>query len=317
MVSFVCNICGRYNEVEQFATEPATCACGSNVRVRALIYLLSIELFGQNLTLASFPTLKSIRGLGMSDKEGYAAILAEKFDYTNTFYEREPRFDFTAAHPASYGTYDFILSADVLEHIAPPVERALEETCKLLKPHGLFGITVYCNPSDTLREHFPGLFTYRTVTLGDSIILVNRRADGGLEIRDDLVFHGGTGATLEMREFGVTSLRQKLLGAGFRDVHLLTEDIPSCGILFDTDVSQPLIARKEPFSMEAPALRELVEQWLGATSERDRLREDAEALRAQMQDLRVQMRMAGESRWLKLGRALGVGPDFTIDPAKT
>ena len=69
MVSFVCNICDRYNEVEHFETEPATCDCGSNVRVRALIYLLSMELFGQSLTLAAFPKLKSIRGLGMSDKE--------------------------------------------------------------------------------------------------------------------------------------------------------------------------------------------------------------------------------------------------------
>src|ERR1051326_7295241 len=153
MVSFVCNICGRFNQVEQFATEPATCACGSNVRVRALIHLLSMELFDRSLTLAAFPKLKSIRGLGMSDKEAYASILREKFDYTNTFYDPEPRFDFTESHPEVYGTYDFILSADVLEHIAPPVERALEETVRLLKPNGFLGITVYCNPSDMLREH--------------------------------------------------------------------------------------------------------------------------------------------------------------------
>src|ERR1700676_1486581 len=112
MVSFVCNICGRFNQVEQFATEPATCECGSNVRVRALIHLLSMELFDRSLTLPDFPKLKSIRGLGMSDKEGYAEILAEKFDYTNTYYDREPRLDFTETHRERYGTYDFILSAD-------------------------------------------------------------------------------------------------------------------------------------------------------------------------------------------------------------
>jgi hypothetical protein len=89
------------------------------VRVRALVHLLATELFGRALTLADFPRLKSIRGLGMTDKPGYAAILADKFDYTNTYYDRPPRFDFTEAHPELYGSCDFILSADVLEHVAP------------------------------------------------------------------------------------------------------------------------------------------------------------------------------------------------------
>src|SRR5438270_6461431 len=106
MVAFICNICGARNQVEQFATEPATCACGSNVRLRALIHLLSMELFGRTLVLADFPKLKAIRGLGMTDKECYASILAEKFDYTNTHYDREPRLDFTAQHPELAGAYD-------------------------------------------------------------------------------------------------------------------------------------------------------------------------------------------------------------------
>jgi len=155
MVCFTCNICGADNEVEQFASEPATCACGSNVRLRGLIRLLSIELFGRSLPLPGFPKMKAIRGLGMSDKDCYNGLLAEKFDYTNTFYDREPRLDFTESHPELAGQYDFILSADVLEHIAPPVERAFEETRRILKPHGFLGITVYCNPEDRLREHFP------------------------------------------------------------------------------------------------------------------------------------------------------------------
>ena len=310
MVSFVCNVCGARNEVEQFETEPATCACGSNVRIRALIHLLSMELFDHSLPLVDFPALKSIRGLGMSDKEGYAAILAEKFDYTNTYYDREPRMDFTAAHPEYYGTVDFILSADVLEHIAPPAERALEEVAKMLKPHGFFGITVYCHPSDNLREHFPGLHEYRTVALGDSVVLINRRADGTLEIRDDLVFHGGTGETLEMREFGITSLKKKLLGSGFRDVHLLTQDIPAFGILFDENVSQPLIARKEPYVMSRYTVHQLIEQVVHG-GERQRLAAETERLRAESERLREQIRMAAGSRWLKLGRKLSLGPDFT------
>ena len=57
----------------------------------------------------------------------------------------------------------------------------------------------YCNPEDRLREHFPELHEFRIVPLGEANVLINRRRDGALEIRDDLVFHGGSGATLEMR----------------------------------------------------------------------------------------------------------------------
>jgi SAM-dependent methyltransferase len=296
-VTFTCNVCGARNRVEAFATEPATCACGSNVRVRALLYLLSMELFGRSLNSADFPKLKSIRGLGMTDKPGYAAILAGKFDYTNTYYDRPPRFDFTAPHPELYGTCDFILSADVLEHVAPPMERPLQEICGLLKPDGFLAATVPCTPDDTMREHFPELNEYRVIRLGASEVLVNRRCDGTLEAREDLVFHEGPGAVLEMRQFGRTGLRARLLAAGFREVHFLLDDVPEAGILFDGDVSQPLIARKEPFHLSAAAQSELLDDWIGAQTE-SRLLAD-------------RTRMASQSRWLRLGRKLGIGPKLT------
>jgi SAM-dependent methyltransferase len=305
VVSFTCNICGASNQVEAFATEPASCACGSNVRLRGLIHLLSMELFGSSLTLRQFPTLKAIRGLGLSDQPGYAGILAEKFDYTNTYYDREPRFDIAEPHPHLAGTYDFILLADVLEHIAPPVERALEEACRLLKPRGFLGITIYCNPQDEMREHFPDLNEYRIIALADSQVLVNRRRDESLEVRDDLIFHGGSGATLEMREFGMTALKNKLLDAGFREVFFLRDNLPSIGILFDHDVSQPLIARKEPFGMQPCAVSQLVDQWRAAS-------ELAENWQARAETLAAQVRMAEESRWLRLGRKVGVGPKFSL-----
>jgi hypothetical protein len=102
------------------------------LRLRALIHLLSPELFGESLVVRDFPRLRSVGGLGMSDHQGHAVPLADKSDYTNTYYDREPRFDFTEPHPQFADMYDFILSADVIEHIAPPVERAFEETRRLL-----------------------------------------------------------------------------------------------------------------------------------------------------------------------------------------
>jgi SAM-dependent methyltransferase len=298
-MAFICNICGSHNHIESFGTEAASCECGSNVRLRALIHLLSMELFGQSLILAEFPKLRAIRGLGISDQPSYARILAEKFDYTNTYYDREPRLDLSESHPQLHGSYDFILLADVIEHIAPPIESALEESCRLLKPHGFLGITIFCNPADQMREHFPELNEFRIVPFGKSSVLVNRRRDGTWEVRDDLVFHGGAGATLEMREFGITELGAKLAAAGFRAVHYLTENLPRIGILFDQQVSQPLIARKEPFVMDKSARSQMIDEWKRGAEER-------------VNTLAEQIRLASESRWLRLGRKLGVGPKFTL-----
>jgi SAM-dependent methyltransferase len=269
--------------------ELPSCGCGSNVRKRALIHLLSMELFGQSLILPEFPKLKAIRGAGMTDDECYAKALAEKFDYTNTYYDREPRLDFTEAHPSLSGTYDFILSADVLEHIAPPLDRALGEVCRLLKPNGFFVATVPCPSHETL-EHFPELHQYRIVPLGDTAVLINRRRDGSLEITDELLFHGGPGATLEMRQLSSGELREKLLASGFRGVEFLNQDLPEIGVFFDLDVSQPLVARKEKFAMSGSALSQIIDSWHSA---------------------QTQVSLASASKWVRLGRLLGIGPRFS------
>lgn len=289
MASFVCNICGAGNPAESIDTERPSCGCGSNVRKRALIYLLSMELFGQSLSLPEFPTLKAIRGVGMTDDASYATLLAEKFDYTNTYYDHKPRLDFTDVHPELTGTYDFILSADVLEHIAPPIDRALDEVCNLLKPNGFFVATVPC-PSLESVEHFPELYQYRIVPLGHAPVLINRRRDGSLEITGELLFHTGAGATLEMRQFSPRTLREKLMATGFREVEFLNDNLPQIGVFFTPDVSQPIVARKGRFVLSGPALSQFIDSWRSA---------------------RKQISMASTSRWVRLGRRLRVGPRFS------
>jgi hypothetical protein len=265
------------------------------------MHLLSLELFGRGIPLPEFPELKSIRGLGMSDKDCYARILAGKFDYTNTFYDREPRFDSSRPDESLWGQYDFILSADVLEHVGPPVEATLVQLCRMLKPHGFLGVTIYCAPPDRMREHYPELHDYRVLPLGASQVLINRRRDGTLEIRDDLIFHGGSGATLEMREFGATALREKLTTAGFREVEFLVDNLPEIGVFFDHDVSQPLIARKEPFVMDRRVASEFAACWRAG-------QEDVWKQRERGDRLAEQLKLAAGSRWVRLGRKLGIGP---------
>ena len=319
MTDFICNVCGSRNAVAEFAAEPASCACGSNVRTRALIHLLSMELFGRNLILADFPRLKSVRALGMSDKECYASILQEKFDYRNTYYDREPRFDFSEPHSELAGTLDFVLSADVLEHVAPPVETTLREVHRLLKPHGFLVGTVPCSCGEMLREHYPDLYEYRILPLGGTPVLVNRRRDGHLEVTDELAFHGGVGATLEMRQFTVAALYEKLLASGFTNVRFFNENVPECGILFDRDVSQPVIAAKQqPFALRGAARAEIIDQWRSAEDRAWRDRQlaanagnQAREAHAVSETLAARIRLASGSRWLRLGRAFGVGPKLT------
>jgi SAM-dependent methyltransferase len=304
MISFTCNICGRDNAVEKLDWEPSSCAgCGSNVRLRALLYMLSTELFGEALPLPDFPPLEAIRGIGLSDQSSYAIRLAEKLDYTNTYYDREPRFDITEPHPERNGTYDFILSSDVFEHIAVPVERAFEEAFRLLKPHGVLCLTVPSSVDGETAEHYPELHQYSVVDLAGSLVLINRTADGKLEIRDNLVFHGGVGATIEMRLFSQKDLERKLLAAGFESVVFQTEAVPRFGIAFEGKWSLPLVARKLEFAFDRHAAGQLVREYRAATGELAALRkqcDDAAAklvVRGQQVD-RLDAELADRAQWV-------------------
>ena len=163
---FRCNICGDYGEtaLDRLSREEASCkGCGSSPRMRAIIRVLSTELFGKNLLLRDFPVHPDMRGLGMTDWEGYANRLAEKFSYQNTYYHQEPRLDISAVEiPAHHLANDFIISSEVFEHVVPPVSRAFENVSKMLKPGGLFILTVpYTNKKETI-EHFPSFMISRS-----------------------------------------------------------------------------------------------------------------------------------------------------------
>jgi hypothetical protein len=233
-MTFECNLCGAENEFPQggFAREEASCAgCRSTVRLRALFRTLSIELFNAPLTLPDFPTVKAIRGLGMSDNQSCAGLLAEKFDYRNTYYHQEPRFDATHSAVAEQGRYDFVLAGDVFEHVAPPVETAFQSTVALLKPGGFLAMSVPYSLEDTTQEHFGDLHEYNVVRAGESLALVNRTRGGDWQVFDQIVFHGGAGDTLELRLFSESSLRQLLTATGCDRVSFIAEDFPPFGIV--------------------------------------------------------------------------------------
>lgn len=248
-IDFLCNICGHENHqvplIHVQNREFQSCRnCHSSLRMRSLIYRLSMELFGRALLLPEFPVNKEISGIGMSDWEGYARALEQHFAYTNTFYHQPPQLDITDIPEKMAAQADFLVSSDVFEHIPGfALERAFANARRLLREKGCFLLTVPFVKTGDTREHFPHLHDFRIITTGGKRFLYNRTVVGEEEIFDNLVFHGGDGATLEMRMFSESDLLQRLSAAGFDSVEVCVDHVPEFGILWPMDWAVPIVAR--------------------------------------------------------------------------
>jgi SAM-dependent methyltransferase len=232
MHTFTCNVCDSACRAEVLERETPSCArCGSNVRFRWIVQALSVALFGEGLPLTKFRTRKEIRGLGLSDPIPIAAVLAKKFDYRNTFFNREPRFDIMA-DVATAGQYDFIVASEVFEHVVPPVQTAFDNLARLLKPGGVAIFSSPWEPDGETVEHFPLLHDWQLVKLQSGYVLVNRTADRRLETFEDLNFHDGPGSTLEMRVFSRAGLLANCAAAGFEGISM-AEDNAAFGIVWE------------------------------------------------------------------------------------
>ena len=245
-LTFVCNVCGSPATVapaELRREQPSCPTCHSTVRFRGVVAALSEALHGRSLVIGDFPPRPDLVGLGMSDWTGYADRLPAVLGYDNTFYDEGIRLDITAEVPhALAGSCDFVVSSDVLEHVAPPWSSALVHLRELLKPGGVLVLTVPMLPDGTTVEHYPDLDTYEIVTLGDRRVLVNRTREGALQVFDELVFHGGPGVTLEMRVCSLPDVLAGLREAGFVDVRPFERPVPEHGIVWDSP-EWPIVAR--------------------------------------------------------------------------
>jgi SAM-dependent methyltransferase len=231
MHHFICNICGSAASAELPDREASTCGkCGSNVRFRWIAHVLSVEIFGKSIPLSKLPSRKKVRGLGMSDPRPIADVLSKRFDYKNTFYHREPRFDIMQA--SGEAEFDFVVASEVFEHVQGPVQTAFNNLARLLKPGGF---AIFSSPYETegdTVEHFPNLHDWQVVKLRSGYVLLNRTVEGRLETFDDLIFHGGPGSTLEMRVFSEQDLMANCRAAGFRRI-VVAEDYLLYGIAWE------------------------------------------------------------------------------------
>lgn len=248
-VDFQCNVCGTVNlKVERRRVEnretPSCGVCHSSLRMRSVIHALSTALFSKSLAIHAFPQNPSLKGLGMSDWDGYASRLGGRLNYVNTFYHTEPRLDITDVPLKMHGLYDFLISSDVFEHIPPSgLKAAFANARALLSEGGVFVLTVPFTKSGSTIEHFPRLHDFQIVEAGGHHILHNTTLDGEHEVFDQLVFHGGPGMTLEMRRFSEPDLISLLTEAGFRTVRVHTDIVPEQGILWPIDYAVPIVAR--------------------------------------------------------------------------
>jgi SAM-dependent methyltransferase len=244
-VYFRCNICGGAcaAPMSGLSRETSSCRrCGSTVRMRTIVHLLTAELFGRSIALPNLPLRRDVAGIGLSDTPAYADRLAQKLGYTNTFFHCEPRLDIGAASIQLSARYDFIIASDVFEHVAPPVSRAFANARRLLKPHGVFIFSVPYTLEPETREHFPELHDYKLVESGGAWRLENRTVDGRAQVYTDLVFHGGPGSTLEMRLFSRSGLIREFAEAGFAGVRIADEPHLDHGIVWPEPWSVPMVA---------------------------------------------------------------------------
>jgi SAM-dependent methyltransferase len=204
--------------------------------------LLSQALFHKDLALKDFPERRNIRGVGMSDWDGFMGLTA-KLDYTRTWLDQEPRLDLKHLTNQQRGAYDFVLCSEVLEHVETPVEAAFTGLADLLKPDGVVLLTVPYQINTGTIEHFPNLHEYAQIKLGSNFVLLNRTREGSYEIFDKLTFHGGMGSTLEMRIFGEPDLMRNLKEAGF-EARIAGENYLPFGIIHKETWSLPIVARK-------------------------------------------------------------------------
>jgi SAM-dependent methyltransferase len=254
LIKFLCNICGGLSEKDraELGREDRSCnGCGSTSRWRSIVHCLSESLFGRPLTIANMPVDKSVVGMGLSDAKLYARQLAEKFSYTNTHYHKEPLLDITKVPDEATNSLDFLISTDVFEHIIHPVSVAFRNVHRMLKPTGVLVFSVPFQSEGKTQEWFPRLNQYSIVDFFGEQLLINRTKDDEIEVHRKLVFHGGSGDTLEMRLFSLPGIISELTAAGFHHIYILDADLPDWGLLNRGDTSPPLVAAKLPIRTES------------------------------------------------------------------
>lgn len=215
-----CNICGKQG-VQEMAPFYRCLDCSSFARMRVVAQLVLTYLLNdthESLADASKSIKnKKYRGLGLTDHHTYSHYLEEIFDYKNTFYHCEPKFDIADINncEAFSEAFDFILATDVFEHVKPPCELPFKNSAKILKKEGILFFSVPTHSGWQTIEHYPRLYKYKVVEIDSNFFILNKTKEGGIEVYSDPIFHGGVGEATEMRFFSYHHVLTLIKDSGF------------------------------------------------------------------------------------------------------
>jgi len=214
-----CVVCGIENEVVRPSREAMNCrACRSTWRARAMALSVLEALGYMDLSLNQVSSDFSICGLGVSDDPIIAKHLYNKFRYVNTFLHQVPSLDLCNVTDEYRGVAQFVICSDVLEHVPPPVEKAISGLRSLVASGGVAVISVPHVEEGKTEEYYPGLVEYE-VREGR---VYWQDANGRKHCDEMPEFHGGSGLTLAFRLWSLADLRTSLLQAGFTSVSDMT-----------------------------------------------------------------------------------------------
>jgi SAM-dependent methyltransferase len=229
---FTCNICGggsKFFPVGDWRESPTCTYCGSSVRMRSIMHCLTTSIYKKSLKLQDIEK-SDLEGIGLSDWEGYSQILEKKFNYFNTYYHKEPFFDITSPPEKFKNAFDFLISTEVFEHIPPPVNTAFAGASSVLKSKGLLVLSVPYGSQEKTIEHFPTIKKFKIIDFFEKKILINEVKEDCYETFHKLNFHGGDGATLELRIFSLSDLLSNLKDNEFVNITIHKDEYPNFGI---------------------------------------------------------------------------------------
>ncbi len=243
-----CPVCGAHYmlDVSLNSREGKLCTkCGASGRAQAIAYSISTILLGKVVPLNNHAKDKTKRILGLSDGRVYAEILNKKYNYTNTFYHRDPFLDITKPSAEYIESADILITTEVFEHIVGPSLAAFRGAFDVLKPGGYMILTVpFVNKGDSIEHYDADLKQYTSYKKEDGSWVAELEFDDGRkEIELNPKFHGGPGKTLEIRLFNRERLIDELGVAGFEEVVFHDENIPKYGINWSA-ASRVITARK-------------------------------------------------------------------------
>jgi SAM-dependent methyltransferase len=174
----------------------------------------------QRITRRKLFPKKSLSIVGVSDGATIESAFKIHFHgkYKNFEFHKQPFLDITKVDDGLELYADIVTCSEVLEHVQPPINLAFGGLYKLLKPGGWLILSVpHRGPNASHEEHFPVMTNSKLI---NEPIQKLRGTDlqGNEKEFTELVFHGGSGATLEYRVFSETSLRDNLENSGFKDI---------------------------------------------------------------------------------------------------